>query len=106
MKNPSPQIRILEALTIFLLIYVSQEQSVILVTIMLLKIVNSVYFTQQEARGTYQINKLPWWFGHDVQVRGVEPEGGGGQAIGDQVDPQKLYRNQSLGQTKSGSQEN
>ena len=73
---------------------------------MLLKIVNSVYFTQQEARGTYQINKLPWWFGHDVQVRGVEPEGGGGQAIGDQVDPQKLYRNQSLGQTKSGSQEN
>merc|ERR1719483_896572 len=48
----------------------------------------------------------PWWFVHDVQVRGVEPEGGGGQAIGDQVDPQKLYGNQSLGQTKSGSQEN
>ena len=60
---------------------------------------SSSYGSSQLGSGSSLVNKLPWWFVHDVQVRGVEPEGGGGQAIGDQVDPQKLYGNQSFGQT-------
>lgn len=45
-------------------------------------------------------------FVHDVQVGGIEAEGGGGQTVSDKVDPQQLHRDQSLRETKSGSQEN
>lgn len=43
---------------------------------------------------------------HDVQVRWVEAEGGGRQAICNQVDPQQLYRDQGLGHSESCRQEN
>lgn len=46
-----------------------------------------------------------WGLAHDVQVRGVEAQSGGGQTISDQVDPEQLDRDQSLGQTQSSSQE-
>lgn len=42
---------------------------------------------------------------HDVQVRGVESEGSGGQAVSDQVDPQQLHGNEGLRKTEGGSQE-
>lgn len=42
---------------------------------------------------------------HDVEVRGVEAKGSGGQTVSDQVDPQKLDGDQSLRETQSGSQE-
>lgn len=45
-------------------------------------------------------------FLHNVQVRGIESEGRSGQTVSDQVDPQQLDGDQSLGKTKSGSQEN
>lgn len=44
-------------------------------------------------------------FAHDVQIRGVEAQSGGGQTISDQVHPQQLYWNQSLGKTESSSEE-
>lgn len=43
---------------------------------------------------------------HDVQIGGVEAEGGGGKTISDQVHPQELHGDQSLRETQSGSQEN
>ena len=42
---------------------------------------------------------------HDVQVRGVEAQGGGGQAVGHQVDPEQLDRDESLGEAKGRGQE-
>ena len=42
---------------------------------------------------------------HDVQVRGVKAQGGGGQAIRHQVDPQQLDRDQSLGEPQRRRQE-
>merc|ERR1719190_163150 len=42
---------------------------------------------------------------HDVQVRGVEGEGGGGQTVSHQVDPQQLHGDQSLGEAEGGGQE-
>ena len=46
-----------------------------------------------------------WGLAHDVQVRGVEAQGGGRQTISHQVDPQQLDGDQSLGQTQGSSQE-
>ena len=42
---------------------------------------------------------------HNVKVRWIEAEGGGGQAVGDEVHPQQLYRDQSLRHAESGRQE-
>ena len=42
---------------------------------------------------------------HDVQIRGVEAEGGGGQTVSDQVDPQQLYGDQGFRHTKGSGQE-
>ena len=44
-------------------------------------------------------------FAHDVQVRGVEAQGGGRQTVSYEVDPEKLDWDQSLRQTQSSSQE-
>merc|ERR550539_1534517 len=48
----------------------------------------------------------PGWFVHDVQVGGVEGESSGGQTVSDQVDPQQLDGDESLGEAESGGQEN
>jgi len=42
---------------------------------------------------------------HDVQVGGVEAQGGGGQTVSHQVDPQQLDGDQSLGETQGSGQE-
>ncbi len=44
-------------------------------------------------------------FAHDVQVRGVEAQRGGGQTVSHKVDPQQLDGDQSLGQTQGSRQE-
>merc|ERR1712212_326113 len=46
-----------------------------------------------------------WGLLHDVKIWGVEAEGSGGQAVSDKVDPQELDGDESLGKTKSSSQE-
>lgn len=46
-----------------------------------------------------------WGLAHDVQIRGVEAQGGGGQTVSHQVDPQQLDGDQGLGQTQGSSQE-
>ena len=51
------------------------------------------------------ILNLPWWFGHDVQIGRVEAQSSGGQTVSDQVNPQKLDRDQSFGKAKSSGQE-
>lgn len=48
---------------------------------------------------------LPGVATHDIVVRGVERQGGGGETVGDQVHPQKLNRDQSLRHAESGRQE-
>ena len=42
---------------------------------------------------------------HDVNVRRVEAKGSGRETVGDQVDPEKLDRNESFREAKSSSQE-
>merc|ERR1711936_634815 len=42
---------------------------------------------------------------HDVQVRGVEGEGSGGQAVSDKVHPEKLDRDESLRKAEGSSEE-
>lgn len=49
--------------------------------------------------------RVPGRFVHDVQVRGVETQGGGRETVRHQVDPQQLHWNQSLGETQDGRQE-
>lgn len=46
------------------------------------------------------------WLAHDVKIWGVEAQSGSGQTVSYQVHPQQLNWDQSLGQTKSSSQEN
>merc|ERR1712131_411355 len=42
---------------------------------------------------------------HDVEIGGVEAQGGGGETISNQVDPQELDGDQSLGQTQGSGKE-
>lgn len=42
---------------------------------------------------------------HDVVIRRVERQGGGGETVGDEVDPEELNGDKSLGHAKSGGQE-
>ena len=42
---------------------------------------------------------------HDVQVGRVEAEGGGGQTVSDQVDPEQLDGDQGLGHAQRSRQE-
>merc|ERR1711887_229415 len=42
---------------------------------------------------------------HDVQVRGVEGEGGGGQAVSDEVHPEQLDGDESLWEAEGSSEE-
>ena len=46
-----------------------------------------------------------WRLVHDLQVRRVEAERGGWQAVCYQIDPEQLDGDQSFGHTQSGSQE-
>jgi len=46
-----------------------------------------------------------WGLAHDVQIGGVEAQSGGGQTVSNQVDPQQLDGDESLGQTQSSGQE-
>lgn len=43
---------------------------------------------------------------HDVEIGGVEAEGGGGEAVSHEVHPQQLHGDQGFGEAKSGGQEN
>merc|ERR1719374_496083 len=42
---------------------------------------------------------------HDVEVRGVEGQGGSGQTVSDKVDPEELNGDESFGQAEGGGQE-
>lgn len=42
---------------------------------------------------------------HDIFVRRIESEGGGGETVGDKVDPEQLHWDERLGKTQRGSQE-
>merc|ERR1719402_1786529 len=42
---------------------------------------------------------------HDVEIWGVEGEGGGGETVSDQVNPQELHGDQSFGKAESGGEE-
>mmetsp|Transcript_22265 Transcript_22265/g.52917 ORF Transcript_22265/g.52917 Transcript_22265/m.52917 type:complete len:390 (-) Transcript_22265:1634-2803(-) len=44
------------------------------------------------------------WLEHNVRIGRIEPKGGGGRTVGDQVDPQQLNRNKSFG-TPDGRRE-
>ena len=46
-----------------------------------------------------------WRLLHDVKVGRVEAESGGREAIGDEVDPEQLHRDQGLWKTQGSRQE-
>ena len=52
-------------------------------------------------------NLFTWqrYLAHNVQIRWIKTESSSWKTVSYQVDPQKLYRDQSFGKTKGGSQE-
>ena len=64
------------------------------------------HVTEEQPSGDETLGGATGRLVHDVQIGGVEAQGGGGQTISHQVDPQKLDGDQSFGKTQSGSQEN
>lgn len=63
------------------------------------------HISEEQPSGDQGLLGGTWGPAHDVKIRGVEAQGGGGQTVSDQVDPQKLDGDKSLGQTQGGSQE-
>lgn len=63
------------------------------------------HVTEEEPSADQGLLGVPWGLVHDVQIWGVESEGSGGQSISDQVDPQQLDGDQSLGHAQSSGQE-
>lgn len=63
------------------------------------------HVSEEEPPGDEGLVGAAWGLVHDVQVWWVEAEGGGGQTVSDEVDPQKLYGDESLGHAKSSGQE-
>lgn len=61
--------------------------------------------TEEEPAWDQGVGGAARWAGHDVQVRGVEAKSGSWQTVGDQINPEQLHWDQSLGQTECSSQE-
>lgn len=49
--------------------------------------------TEKQPPTDQRLLRVPGRFIHDVQIRGVEPQCGGRQAICHQIDPEQLDRN-------------
>lgn len=64
------------------------------------------HVTEEQPSGDQTLRSTTGRLVHDVQVRGVEAQSGGRETVSDQVDPEKLDRDQSFGQAESSSQEN
>lgn len=64
------------------------------------------HVTEEEPSSNERFVGLSGWSLHDVEIRGVKAQSRGWQTVSDQVDPQELHGNESLGQAKSSSQEN
>ena len=64
------------------------------------------HVAEEEPAGDEALPGVAWGLLHDVQVRGVEAQGSGWETVSHQVDPQQLYRDQSLRDAQSGRQEN
>ena len=65
----------------------------------------TIHIPEEQPSTDQRLLGVPRRLVHDVQIRGIESKGSGGQTICDQVDPQELHGNQSLGHTKGGGQE-
>ena len=63
------------------------------------------HVTEEEPSGDESLLGVAWWFLHDVQVRWVEAEGSGGEAVSHEVHPEQLYGNQGLWDAQGGRQE-
>jgi len=63
------------------------------------------HITEKQPRADEGLSGVTWWLVHDLEIWGVESEGGGGQTICDEVDPEKLYGDEGLWHTESGCQE-
>lgn len=61
--------------------------------------------TEEQPVGDERLLGGAWRTQHDVQVWGVEAQSGGGEAVGDQVDPQQLDRDEGLRHPQSGREE-
>ena len=61
--------------------------------------------SEEEPSGEEGLLGRAGWLAQDVQIRGVEAQGGGRKTVCNQVHPQQLHWDQSLRQTKSSSQE-
>ena len=64
------------------------------------------HVAEEEPSGDEAFIGAPRGLVHDVQIGRVEAESGGRQTVSNQVDPQELDRDQSLGKTQGGGQEN
>ncbi len=62
--------------------------------------------SEEEPAGYERLLSVSGGLVHDVQIRGVEAQGSGRQAIRHQVHPQQLDGDQSLRQPNDGCQEN
>ena len=61
--------------------------------------------SEEEPAGDEGLLGVTWGPVHDVQVGGVEAQGGGGQTVRHQVHPQQLDGDQGLGEAQRGGQE-
>jgi hypothetical protein len=63
------------------------------------------HISEEQPAGDQGLLGGTWAAAHDVQVGGVEAQGGGRETVSHQVDPQQLDGDKSLGQTQGSSQE-
>ena len=63
------------------------------------------HVTEEEPAADEGLSRATRRLLHDVQIGWVEAEGGGGQAIRDQVNPEQLYGDQGLGHSQGSRQE-
>ena len=61
--------------------------------------------SEEEPPGDEGLAGVARGLAHDVQVRGVEAQGGGGQAVRHQVDPEQLDRDERLREAQGCRQE-
>jgi len=64
------------------------------------------HVTEEQPAGDQRLVAAPGGLVHDVEIRWVETEGGGGETVSHQVDPQKLDGDKSFRKTKGSGKEN
>lgn len=70
------------------------------------KLTSNSHVSEEEPSSDKAFLGVSGRFLHDVKVRWVKSKGSCWETISDQVDPQQLDRDQSLGNSKGSSQEN